>query len=179
MSTGHLVDPEELEPGNIQRTTASTSWFRQDDADFSAVTVGYGLNGTEHGDRQAVFAEGTRRTGRNSLFGRVEVLQVETNTLLNDEDAGDHDSAAREHARGVYGRRRARPPAVAWRGSGSRREYDALCRAAHTRADTWRPPGVVSDILARAAARLEYGAHVEHADVAAHAGFAALTGPRD
>src|SRR5204862_4453120 len=26
VSTGHLVDPEELEPGNVQRTTASVSW---------------------------------------------------------------------------------------------------------------------------------------------------------
>ena len=92
-STGHLVDPEELEPGNVQRTTASASWLRQDDPDFSAVTVGYGLNGTEHGDRQAVFVEGTRRAGLSSLFGRIEVLQVETQALLNDADGGHRDSA--------------------------------------------------------------------------------------
>jgi hypothetical protein len=92
-STGHLVDPEELEPGNVQRTTASASWFRPDDADFSAVTAGYGINATEHGDRQAVFVEATRRAGWSSLFARIEVLQVETNALLNDADGGHQDSA--------------------------------------------------------------------------------------
>ena len=29
VSTGHLVHPEQLEPGNIERTTASASWFRK------------------------------------------------------------------------------------------------------------------------------------------------------
>jgi hypothetical protein len=101
-STGHLVDPEELEPGNVQRTTASASWFTRDDDDFSAVTVGYGVNATEHGDRQAVFVEGTRRAGQSSLFGRLEVLQVETNVLLNDEVPFDHDSAALASPLGAF-----------------------------------------------------------------------------
>ena len=101
-STGHLVDPEELEPGNVQRTTASASWFRRDAVDFSAVTVGYGVNATEHGDRQAVFVEGTRRAGLNSVFGRVEVLQVETNVLLNDEVPGDHESAVLASTLGAF-----------------------------------------------------------------------------
>src|SRR5207237_1375508 len=33
-STGHLTHPEELEPSNIQRTTASASWFKRSGADF-------------------------------------------------------------------------------------------------------------------------------------------------
>jgi len=80
-STGHLKHPEELEPGNIQRTTTSGSWFRRDGANFIALTVGYGLNATDEGKRQAVFGEATRHRGMNSVFGRIEVLQVETAVL--------------------------------------------------------------------------------------------------
>ena len=91
-SVGRLVNPEELEPGIVWRTTASAGWLRQADENFSAVTVGYGVNVTNHGDRQAMFAEGTRHHGKNSIFTRVEVLQVETNVLLgalHDEDRRD------------------------------------------------------------------------------------------
>jgi hypothetical protein len=88
-STGHLVEPEELEPGNIQRTTASASWFANDDPDagFSAVTVGFGVNATGHGRRHALFAEGTRRAGATAWFGRVELLQLETSILLDEQHA--------------------------------------------------------------------------------------------
>jgi hypothetical protein len=72
---GRLVDPEELEPGNIERTTASVSWLKQNDQDFRAITIGYGVNAAEHGTRQAVFAEGTRHVGLNSVFFRAESLQ--------------------------------------------------------------------------------------------------------
>ncbi len=92
-STGHLVDPEELEPGNIERTTASASWLNRNDPDFSAITIGYGVNAAEHGTRQAVFAEGTRHVGLNSIFLRAESLQVETNVLLTDT-APAHDREA-------------------------------------------------------------------------------------
>ena len=95
------MHPEELEPGNVQRTTASASWLTRDADDFSAVTIGYGINATGHGDRQAVFGEGTRRIGRTSLFGRIEVLQVETNVLLNDGIADDHDAADRADVLGA------------------------------------------------------------------------------
>ncbi len=83
-STGHLVQPEQLEPGNIQRTTASAAWFRRNGSDFMAVTVGYGINALEATNRQAVFAEATHRSDHFSLFGRVEAVQVETAVLLND-----------------------------------------------------------------------------------------------
>jgi hypothetical protein len=83
-STGHLVAPEQLERGNIERTTASASWFRQNGSDFTALTVGYGINALETTNRQAVFAELTRRRNGLSLFGRVEAVQVETAVLLTD-----------------------------------------------------------------------------------------------
>jgi hypothetical protein len=73
VSTGHLVSPEELVPGNIQRTTASGSWFRRaSDADFSAVTVGYGVNAENGGRQDAVFAEATRHRFANAISVRAE-----------------------------------------------------------------------------------------------------------
>ncbi len=84
VSTGHLTDPEALEEGNVQRTTTSGSWFAQDGSDYTAVTAGYGINVTEHGNRQAGFLEATHRRGATALFGRAEVLQVETALLLQD-----------------------------------------------------------------------------------------------
>jgi hypothetical protein len=84
VSTGHLKDPEQLEPGNVQRTTASASWTRRNALDFSAVTIGYGRNDTNHGARNAVFVEGSRRDGPYTFYGRFEGLQVETALLLTD-----------------------------------------------------------------------------------------------
>jgi hypothetical protein len=92
VSTGHLTDPEELEPGNVQRTTASAAWFRRAGDDFSAVTAGYGVNAGHEAYRQSVFAEGTRRAGKNSFFGRAELVDVETAKLLNDDDHAVVDS---------------------------------------------------------------------------------------
>jgi hypothetical protein len=96
-STGHLVDPEELEPGNIERTTVSASWLKQNDMDFRAITIGYGVNAAEHGTRQAMFAEGTRHVGLNSLFLRAETLQVETNVLLKDTALASEREAQRKN----------------------------------------------------------------------------------
>jgi hypothetical protein len=81
VSSGRLVQPEELEPGNVIRTTASASWMSQADADFSAVTVAYGVNATRDGRRGAAFVEGTRRRSRQSIYGRAEVVQVESDLL--------------------------------------------------------------------------------------------------
>jgi hypothetical protein len=83
-STGHLVRPEELEPGNIERTTVSAAWFRRNGADFTAVTIGYGVNALDVTNRHAVFAEMTRHKNAWSLFGRAEAVQVETAVLLVD-----------------------------------------------------------------------------------------------
>ena len=77
VSTGHLKDPEPLEPGNVQRTTTSGSWFRRDGDDYTAVTVAYGVNAEDHGRRHAVLGEVTKHFGLTSLYARTEVLQVE------------------------------------------------------------------------------------------------------
>ena len=83
VSTGRLREPEALEPGNVQRTTMSGSWLEQDGEDFTAVTVGYGVNATDHGRRHALFGEVARRGGLNSVYARGEVLQTEIAKLLS------------------------------------------------------------------------------------------------
>jgi hypothetical protein len=115
VSTGHLTHPEELEPGDIQRTTASGSWFARDGDDFTAITAGYGVNVTDDATRHAAFAEATHRFGGTSLFGRVEALQVETNLLLNDAIPRTHDAAARKDAVGAFTIGAVRD-LVAWKG---------------------------------------------------------------
>lgn len=75
ISTGHLRQPEQLEPGNIERTTASASWTRTSGANVESVTAGYGRNDTDRGPRSAVFIEGARHAGANGVYGRIEALQ--------------------------------------------------------------------------------------------------------
>jgi hypothetical protein len=80
VSTGHLVEPEVLEPGNIQRTTASASWLSGASTDrMRALTIGYGVNAgpDDHPNRHAAFGELSTRLGRSSVSGRVEVVQIE------------------------------------------------------------------------------------------------------
>jgi hypothetical protein len=83
VSTGHLVHPEALEPGNIERTTASGSWLVRNGSDFTAVTVGFGVNVTPDAARHAGFLEATRHEGDNSIFGRLELVQLETASFLS------------------------------------------------------------------------------------------------
>lgn len=81
-SSGRLTSPEELEPGhNVVRSTVSGAWTRKNGSAISAVTAGFGRNDTEHGARNAFFAEGARSLDKNTLYARVEAVQVET-TLL-------------------------------------------------------------------------------------------------
>jgi hypothetical protein len=82
VSTGRLVEPEQLEPGNIQRTTASAAWMTSSGADFTAATAGYGVNVAHGTARQSAFIEATRHAGLNSVFGRAEMVQLETDLWL-------------------------------------------------------------------------------------------------
>jgi hypothetical protein len=83
-SSGRLTSPEELEPGNIVRSTASASWTKKDGAAMSSVTAAYGRNDTDHGARNAFFVEGSRHAGSNTVYGRFEAVQVETALLQLD-----------------------------------------------------------------------------------------------
>lgn len=102
VSTGHLVEPEELSPGNVQRTTASGSWFRQDGQDFTAFTAGYGANAAHETTRHAVFGEATRKAGKTAVFGRAEIVQVETDVLLHGGHHGSHDAGSLKDAVGAF-----------------------------------------------------------------------------
>ena len=86
VSSGRLVHPEELEQGNIVRTTASASWLRATSDAVSALTFGYGRNDKE--GRQATFGEYTRQRGANTLSSRLEVMQIENDLLTDGVSAG-------------------------------------------------------------------------------------------
>jgi hypothetical protein len=77
VSHGFLSEPEELEPGDIRRTTASGSWLDTRPDGFFAATVAAGRNDTSQGDYHAVLGEATDRRGPHSIYGRLEVLQTE------------------------------------------------------------------------------------------------------
>ncbi|HYM22269.1 MAG TPA: hypothetical protein VEU08_03650 [Vicinamibacterales bacterium] len=72
-SSGHLSDPEQLEPGHdITRTTISGSWMRKDGESLTAVSAGFGHNATDFGGQTAFFAEGARHLQLNTIYGRIE-----------------------------------------------------------------------------------------------------------
>jgi hypothetical protein len=87
-SSGHLKNPEELGHGNIVRTTGSVSWLTQDGDNFTAATVAYGANATTDVTRESLLLEGIRRRGVYSAYGRLEFVEVESGTLLDDHDLG-------------------------------------------------------------------------------------------
>jgi hypothetical protein len=90
LSSGRLVEPEELEHGNVIRTTASASWTNRAGPDFTAVTAAYGVNATSHGQRGAVLLEATRRRSALALYGRAELVQVESEVLRTGLPPDEH-----------------------------------------------------------------------------------------
>jgi len=90
LSSGRLKDPEELGHGDIVRTTASASWLKQSGENFTAATAAFGMNNGDDVNRASFVLEATRRSGRYSMFGRLEYVEVETAVLLAD-DSLDHD----------------------------------------------------------------------------------------
>lgn len=76
-SAGRLTDPEELEPGNTIRSTASASWTRKNGSSIMGITAGIGHNATDHGSRTAFFAEAARHVDTTTFYTRFEALQVE------------------------------------------------------------------------------------------------------
>ena len=85
ISTGHLANPEALEPGNVQRTTASVSHYLALDGGEIAETVIFGRNDKRHHDTNSVTAEANWRfLESNYVTGRFEV--VEKDELRVDDD---------------------------------------------------------------------------------------------
>ena len=72
VSTGHLVSPEQLAPGNTERSTASASWTRTNGNNLESISAGYGRNDRLHDTRQAAFLEGAMHAGGNSVYTRIE-----------------------------------------------------------------------------------------------------------
>jgi hypothetical protein len=81
-SSGFLNNPEALDPVDVVRTTISGSWLRRQDADFTAVTAGVGVNRTNADHHGSFFTEATRRTGLNTVYGRFEAHEPEMSLLL-------------------------------------------------------------------------------------------------
>jgi hypothetical protein len=92
VSIGKLREPEELIHGDATRTTTSLSWFRPGSKGIEAVTMGYGFNAAHGERRHGGFAESTIERGRYSIFGRLDIQQVELHTLLTG-DVPDEDHA--------------------------------------------------------------------------------------
>jgi hypothetical protein len=81
-SRGFLRQPEQLEPGDHRRTSASASWFRKRDSGFTAVTTAVGRNERVFSTLNALLIEGTHRHRSLTAYVRAERLQVETEALL-------------------------------------------------------------------------------------------------
>ena len=78
VSTGHLVHPEQFEPGDVQRTTVSGSWTRTRGSAFDAITAGFGHNdSTSEGPRSGGFVEAAHHAGASTIYGRVEILTID------------------------------------------------------------------------------------------------------
>ena len=70
----HLNDPEANEPGDIQRTTASVSYFK----DELAASVVWGWNHKSNSDTNGFLAETSYRfNASNYLTGRLEIVKKE------------------------------------------------------------------------------------------------------
>ena len=111
VSTGLLRDPEELEPGDVRRTTASAAWTRTRASGFVAVTSGWGMNAAHGTNRHGVFGEFTTEWGPNAISSRLEIQQLEVDALLGHE-AGHDEGAATLTAVTVSASRRF----ILWRG---------------------------------------------------------------
>ena len=71
ISTGHLHNPEALEPGDVQRTTASVSHFAND----IATTIVFGRNDKSGPDTNSLLAETNWRfLDSNYVTGRFEIV---------------------------------------------------------------------------------------------------------
>ncbi len=83
LSRGRLIQPEELEPGNQNRTNGSLSWTRTHaDGGFTAITLLSGRVSRTYSWTGAFVAEGTHWMGNTAVFGRYEGTGVESEHLL-------------------------------------------------------------------------------------------------
>jgi hypothetical protein len=81
-SYGFLKEPEQLEAGNIERTTGSLSWLHARGDDLVTVMAAVGRNKRTYTDLSGLLVEATVGLHKNFVYGRVEVLGIETESLL-------------------------------------------------------------------------------------------------
>ncbi|MBS1818434.1 MAG: hypothetical protein JSU08_10920 [Acidobacteria bacterium] len=101
VSSGRLIEPEQLHHGNVVRSTASVSLTRGPQARMLAVSAGFGMNAAEEVTRRAAFLEATRFAGRTVLSARAEVVEVESMLLVLGR-LPDHEDEARKDAVGAF-----------------------------------------------------------------------------
>ena len=84
VSSGFRAHPEELEPGNQTRSTASVSWETGDASSFFAATFASGLNHTDEGREWGHMLEWTWKfAGKNFLYGRIEKVDRDLYELVH------------------------------------------------------------------------------------------------
>jgi hypothetical protein len=82
-SYAFLKEPEALEPQDVKRETVSASYTREGRGDdYTALTFAAGRNHRRFSNSDALLGEISHRTGRITLFGRYEGVEVETEHLL-------------------------------------------------------------------------------------------------
>jgi hypothetical protein len=81
LSHGFLSNPEETDPGDLRRTTASASWTARRSGGWTAFTAAWGRNNEPGRDFNAWLLEGTHAAGAAAFYGRVERVDRETDVL--------------------------------------------------------------------------------------------------
>jgi len=102
VSSARLVEPEQLHPGNMIRTTASASYTSGSQADLLAGTVAFGMNATDDVTRHAGFAELSKAWGRTIASARAELVQVESELLRTGEIPETPEGEARRDTVGAF-----------------------------------------------------------------------------
>jgi hypothetical protein len=82
LSHAYVHEPEEAEPGNLHRTTASIHYGAEGDRPFAA-TLLWGRNDEAHGVSESVLLEAAYQVTRaDHVYGRVEWVEKDRHLLL-------------------------------------------------------------------------------------------------
>jgi hypothetical protein len=89
LSTGHLRNPEALEPGNVQRTTASVTHATTLPGGSWSTSVIWGHNHRDESDTNGYLVETLYRFGNvNYLTGRIESVDRDEHEFFDDTSGG-------------------------------------------------------------------------------------------
>jgi hypothetical protein len=102
VSSGRLVNPEQLHEGNVIRTTASGAFTQASDRGMTSVAAGLGVNDTSEATRYAAFGEATRTWGKTAVSTRLELVQVESELLLLRDLPTTEEGEARRDTLGAF-----------------------------------------------------------------------------